>query len=150
MLILLGDYYGTVPKISTIEKCLADHHIPRPDNSASMSVTQFEIEYGIFTKNAQTAVNSICCFRDLDTHSYFHTSNEDHQQIEHLKGRLLERADVFCMEYKADWNPEIGQTVGLEDLESYYSQSFHSHAQKQPAKLSADAAHLDFLLMCVK
>ncbi len=32
----------------------------------------------------------------------------------------------------------------------YYSQSFHSHAQKQPAKLSADASHLDFLLMCVK
>ena len=92
----------------------------------------------------KTVVNSICCFRDLDTQRYFHTSNEDHQQIEHLKGRLLERADVFCMEYKADWNPKIGQTVGLEDLESYYSQSFHSHAQKQPAKLSADAAHLDF------
>ncbi len=32
----------------------------------------------------------------------------------------------------------------------YYSQSFHSHAQKQPAKLSADAARLDFLLMRVK
>ena len=32
----------------------------------------------------------------------------------------------------------------------YYSQSFHSHAQKQSAKPSADASHLDFLLMWVK
>ena len=32
----------------------------------------------------------------------------------------------------------------------YYSQPLHTHAQKQPAKPSADAAHLDFLLMWVK
>ena len=32
----------------------------------------------------------------------------------------------------------------------YYSQPLHTHAQKQPAKPSADATHLDFLLMWVK
>ncbi len=38
----------------------------------------------------------------------------------------------------------------LDILIGYYSQSFHSHAQKQSAKPSADASHLDFLLMWVK
>ena len=33
---------------------------------------------------------------------------------------------------------------------SYYSQPLHPHAQKQPAKPSAEAVHLNFLLMWVK
>jgi hypothetical protein len=42
--------------------------------------------------------------------------------------------------------PQINANVFYD----YYSQSFHPHAQKQPAKLSADSGHLDFLLMWVK
>jgi len=42
--------------------------------------------------------------------------------------------------------PQINTNVFYD----YDSQSFHPHAQKQPAKLSADSGHLDFLLLWVK
>lgn len=131
MLILLGGYYGTVPEFSTIEKCLTDHHIPHPADAVSMSVTQFEIEYGIFSEKAQAASESICCFRDLDTQSFFHMSKEDGQRIERLKRRLREKAGVFCMEYKAAWDSEHRQAAGLGDLGKQLQKTMIDIVKKQ-------------------
>lgn len=131
MLIFLGDYYGTVPELSAIKKCLDDHDIQSPAGFASMSVTQFEIEYGIFPEKMQPADQSICCIRKLDTQSIFQTSEEDYRHMEDLKKRLYERKDVLRIDYEAAWNPVRKQTDGLEDLQARLQEAMTDIVKRQ-------------------
>lgn len=126
MIILLGDFYGTVPRLNIIRKSL-------PDVITEISVTQCEIEYGVLRREKQELGNVLCCFRNLNKKMTFDSSEEQMYQLKQLKEKLanIGREEVKCIAYDTCWNDVKNQAEGLTQLREQLKERIVEIAEKK-------------------
>lgn len=117
IIVFAGKNYGSIPFEQEFirqqwEKEAGAHDL----NDYPISVTELELEYGIFMNHGDRAIQ-IALFRNEDE-SYkdaYEHEDESRKKQEELLGRLENKPDLCKIEYSAKWNGV--KSVCLDDME---------------------------------
>jgi len=132
MIIFMGDYYGTividnknpefvdVDTIRNIWKKSIDAEEELSDYN--ISVTQLELEYGLFRKHGNENVPTrICLIRERNDGSKIDLGQDDNQaekQKELIKRVRGEKNDnTYIIDYKADWDIKSEIAVNITEID---------------------------------
>ena len=122
MIVLLGDYYGTVPKSAGLIRSQWESATNRSLADDQISITQLELEYGLFL-NHDTIDNPerICLIREFkDGQTIDFDQNEECavKQSELIdRVRKAENEHTHVIKYQADWDENENHAVGIQKLE---------------------------------
>ena len=117
MVVLLGERYGWMPDAGLIRDSAREMGYT-PEDSA-ISVTELEIQYGMWKNSGQLDHCFFCLRRDLPAEQmpekmrgiYGAGSEEDKQHMALLKEKIRSTPGVHIMEYDLSYDPET-QTLG--------------------------------------
>lgn len=122
MIVLLGDYYGTVPKSAGLIRSQWESTTNQPLEDDQISITQLELEYGLFL-NHDTADNPerICLIREFkDGQTIDFDQNEEYEVKQRAlidRVRKAENEHTYVIRYQADWDENENHAVGIQKLE---------------------------------
>lgn len=132
-IVLLGERYGWIPDMSTIQNI---HDTRVKKFPKDISITEMEIQYGALLRKVGIE-QCIFCFRNesLIDHipekfrkDYAAESQEHKEKLDNLKKRIRNTKGVNILEYEAKWDEENHKVCGLdtfaEQLEQWMMELF--------------------------
>lgn len=122
MIVLLGDYYGTVPETEGLIKSQWESATDQPLADDQISITQLELEYGLFQDHDTTDnPERICLIREFRDGRIidFGQSKEYAVKQSGLIDRVgkIENGHTYVIKYQADWDENKNHAVGIQKLE---------------------------------
>lgn len=111
MVVLIGNRYGWTPDKELILR--ASQEIGFQSSDSEKSVTELEIEYGVFSEDQMD--KCVFCFREeFDTsfmtlaekQMYFSSTVDDQRRLVSLKRKIRDRAENRILPYKANWDAD--------------------------------------------
>lgn len=122
MIVLLGDYYGTVPETEGVIRSQWESSTNQPLGNDQISITQFELEYGLFLHHDIIEKPERIClirkFRDGRTIEFGQSKDYAVKQNE-LVDRVCKAQNehTHVIKYQADWDENEKHAVGIQMFE---------------------------------